>query len=87
MLETNAQLVENTTKIVFPQIVERLTKPISKTESVKAINPRNIVFKGTIDAVNRHFSDEKWSDGLAIVPPTVERVEEFLKYTDHSPDE
>ncbi len=30
---------------------------------------------------------KQWSDGLPIVPPTAERVDEFLKYTDRSPDE
>jgi hypothetical protein len=48
--------------------------------------PADIVFKGTLDEVNRHFVDKKWSDGMAIIPPTIERVEEFLKYTDLPPD-
>jgi len=29
----------------------------------------------------------KWGDGLPLVPPTLEKVEEFLKYTDRLPDE
>jgi len=56
--------------------------------AAKAVIPRdNIVFKGTVDEVSKYFSTEKWSDGLAIIPPTIDRVEEFLKYTDCSPDE
>src|SRR5437867_13028542 len=46
-----------------------------------------IVFTGTVDEVHRYFSHYQWSDGMAIIPPTVERVEEFLKYTDHAPHE
>jgi hypothetical protein len=37
--------------------------------------------------VNRYFVEHEYSDGLPIVPPTQEAVEEFLKYTDRDPDE
>ena len=75
----NTELAENTTTTVFPQIVESLTKPIKAAEKrTKAIGSRAIVFTGTFDEVNRYFWDMKWSDGLPIAPPTVERVVEFL---------
>ena len=45
------------------------------------------MFTGTLDEVNRYFADYQWSDGMAIIPPTVERVEEFLKYTGYAPHE
>ena len=63
-----------------------LTRPIPATDTAAA-RTKEIVFTGSIDAINRYFTDCKWSDGLAIVPPTVERIREFLKYTDYSPDE
>ncbi len=50
-------------------------------------DPRNIVCSGTHDEINRFFIDKEWSDGLPIVPPTVERVEQFLRYTDRSANE
>ena len=37
--------------------------------------PRDIVFEGSFDEVNRFFYENEWSDGLPIVPPTRERVE------------
>jgi len=84
----NTELAENTTTTVFPQIVESLTKPIKAAEKrAKVTGSRAIVFTGTFDEVNRYFWDMKCSDGLPIVPPTVERVVEFLKYTDYSPSE
>lgn len=52
-----------------------------------ADNPKDIVFKGTLEEVNRVFYEKGWTDGLAIIPPSIEKVEEFLKYTDLSPDE
>ena len=45
-----------------------------------------IAFKGTFDEVLKHYFDKMWHEGLPIVPPTVEKVEEFLKYTDYPAD-
>lgn len=40
-----------------------------------------------IDAINRLYRERRWSDGLPIVPPTVERVEATLKHTRRARDE
>jgi hypothetical protein len=84
---TREQLLENTRNVLWPQIVEALTKPISDAEIAErrqavAEDPRKPVFVGTLEEVNKFFIEQGWSDGLPIIPPTVERVEEFLKYTD-----
>ena len=34
-----------------------------------------------LDAINRLYRDRRWSDGLPIVPPTAERVEQMLAFT------
>lgn len=47
---------------------------------------RDIVFSGTFDEVERYFVQHDWSDALPIVPPTMERIERFLAYTDLAPD-
>ncbi len=49
--------------------------------------PRTIVFKGTLQEVNDHFHERVWSDGLPIVPPTLDYVDAFLSFTDRSPEE
>ena len=49
--------------------------------------PGSVVFSGTLDEVEQHFLDRLWSDGLPIIPPTRERVDAFLRYTDRPPDE
>jgi hypothetical protein len=48
---------------------------------------REIVFRGTFEEVNAHFYEREWSDGLPIVPPTLEKIQEFLSFTDRDPDE
>lgn len=81
------ELVRNIRKVVWPQIVKALTEPITEAEIAERQKtakgfPREPVFVGTIDEVNQFFIEQRWSDGLPIIPPTVERVEEFLKFTD-----
>jgi len=81
------ELLKNTREVVWPQIVKALTEPITDAEiaerrKASVGDPKDRVFAGTIDGVNSFFTDQRWSDGLPIIPPTVERVEEFLKYTD-----
>ena len=48
---------------------------------------REIVFTGSFEDVNDFFYDQEWSDGLPIVPPTIEKIEAFLSFTDRDPDE
>lgn len=91
-LHSESQLRENTVKTLVPQVVEALTKPIPEPASIQESvfrqkKAREIVFTGTLDEVNRYFADHQWSDGMAIIPPTVQRVEEFLKYTGYAPHE
>jgi len=88
-IHTDQALRENTAKQVMPQIVKGLTAKISATETKeKEKTAKNsIVFNGTLEEINRYFADTGWSDGMAIVPPTPERIEQFLKYTDYGPDE
>ncbi len=88
---TTEQLIDNTRNILWPQIVEALTKPITQEEINRSSirnhgDLRDDVFYGTLDEVNSYFKENKWSDGLPIIPPTYEKVNEFLKYTDYAWD-
>ena len=85
---TEAELKLNTRTVLWPQILEALTTPITQEEINESsqlgdTDPQDIVFSGTIDEVNEFFNDMQWSDGMPIIPPTMERVEEFMKYTDY----
>jgi hypothetical protein len=40
-----------------------------------------------LDAINRLYRERRWSDGLPIVPPTLERVERMLKATSRARDD
>jgi hypothetical protein len=49
--------------------------------------PTDILFSGSFEEVNRFFYENEWSDGLPIVPPTIEKVREFLRFIDRAADE
>lgn len=40
-----------------------------------------------LDAINKLYRERRWSDGLPIVPPTVERVDRMLRCTRRTPGE
>ena len=85
---TEEQLKQNTREVLWPQILEMLTEPITQQEidenqQLQPTDPQEVVFSGTIDEVNEFYNDMMWSDGMPIIPPTIERVEEFMNYTDY----
>ena len=84
-LPTLEELQKNTATIIIDQIIKGLTVQPDEAGVSPEPRQRDIVFKGTFEDVNRIFYKKEWSDGLPIVPPTVAKVEEFLKYTDRSP--
>ncbi|MCM1071918.1 MAG: hypothetical protein NC210_06670 [[Clostridium] fimetarium] len=89
---TRDELIRNTREVLWPRILDGLTRPVSDEEvganaARDSGDPRDDVFYGTLREVNEHFREMKWSDGLPIVPPTYAAVEEFLKYTDMRWDE
>ena len=85
---TVEELKQNTREVLWPQILDMLCDPITQEEidensHPEAADPQAPVFSGTIDEVNEFYNDMMWSDGMPIIPPTMERVEEFMKYTDY----
>ena len=83
-------VVENVTNVLFDRIVEALTRPVNGEAAQSSGSgrlPNEIIYEGTFDEVNDYFRTREWTDELPIVPPTIERVEAFLKHTDRSPAE
>jgi len=67
---------------VTDAIVAGLTRtvPASRTDPSEP-TPRQIVGSGTLEEVNDDFEARHWTDGLPIIPPTIDRVEAFLACT------
>jgi len=81
--------MKNYQDVLLPQIVKLLTERAQEEKSEKSAEPRpdDIVYEGSFEEVNEYFHENRWSDGLPIVPPTPEKVNEFMKYTGRSPGE
>jgi hypothetical protein len=83
---TVATTIDAAVKAVFANVIGLLTKPLTAEEkspkSREPENPPRIIFKGTLQEVNRFFYRRGWTDGLPVIPPTEEAVAEMLTGTD-----
>jgi hypothetical protein len=70
----------------WSNIISALTRPLSAEEKSPKVEvskePTRIIFKGSLEEVNRFFYRRGWTDGLPIIPPTEEAVAEMLTGTD-----
>jgi len=87
MNQSAEELRRNTEEVLVPNIVRELTRLAQTTAATAEPGFDEIVFEGTLDEVNEHFLEKQWSDGLPIVPPTLDRVRAFLRYTERNPQE
>ncbi len=85
--QSAAELERNVSGPTTEGVVANLTSPPASATDRSEPHEREIVFKGGFDAVNRYFYDHQLSDGLPIVPPTREKIADFLAFTDRDPDE
>lgn len=82
--------MKNIEEVLVDQIVRRLTEDAPDEDAPAGPaqpKDREIVFRGTFEEVNDFFYRNEWTDGLPIVPPTIEKAEAFLRFTDRSPEE
>ena len=83
-------VIKNVENVLFDRIVDHLTKPRdggSGTAPAASRSAGEIIYEGSFEDVNEYFRNQGWTDELPIIPPTVERVEAFLKHTDRAPHE
>ena len=84
------ELLANTRKVLWPQIKAALTGVAAGPETASAVaetaDNSGTLTSMTFDEFQRVFLDSGWTDGLPVAPPTPERVAEFLRFTDLSPD-
>ena len=98
---TREELIENTRKVLWPQVKAGLLGETTTDESRKAKDakvgesrlssnvsrPENqSLISGTLAEIQQIFLDSGWTDGMPIVPPTEKAVAEFLRFTDLAPD-
>jgi hypothetical protein len=86
-VQSDEELERNITSVTLERVIQCLTMAQHGMELVAEPAPRDVVFEGTLDEVNRYFYENLWTDGAPIVPPTHERIKAFLAFTDRDPGE
>lgn len=83
--DTREILIDNTRRVLWPQIKKALTEPISRQEiqrmAERCSDAGEESLSGSPAEISRAFAERGWSDGLPIIPPTEERVAEFLRFS------
>jgi hypothetical protein len=87
MTDSPDELRRKVEGILINNIREGLSTAVKESVKEMEPEPKDVIFKGSLEEVNRFFYQELWTDGLPIIPPTIQKTEEFLKFTDRSPDE
>ena len=88
--DTREALIENTRKVLWPQVKAGLTgtQTAAEEKRVEDNEPyQAAAITGTFSEIQCLFLDSGWTDGLPIAPPTEEAIAEFLKFTDLAPDQ
>jgi hypothetical protein len=86
-LATVEQVRKNASGTMLDQVIKGLTVQPPEEKASDEPGLRDIVFLGSFEAVNEFFYDREWSEGSPIVPPTIEKVEQFLKCTERLADD
>jgi len=88
MVDSEAELIRKVEESLAPGLLEGLIGKIQTLENEdEQPDIKKVVFSGTLDDVQDYFYQKMWTDGLPIIPPTKQRVEAFLSFTDRLPEE
>jgi hypothetical protein len=88
MVDSEAELIRKVEESLAPGLLEGLIGKIQTLENEdEQPDIKKVVFSGTLDEVQDYFYQKMWTDGLPIIPPTKQRLEAFLSFTDRLPEE
>src|SRR5213078_1510733 len=82
------EAVARKVEALLPQIIAGLAgaRDVARA-AVAEPQPREIVYRGSLEEIQEHFHKHLWSDGLPVIPPTLAHVERFLAHTRRAPDD
>lgn len=86
-IDDPATLKKKVEAVLTDGIVEGFGKPIEVQAQAESFRDTDIVFNGNFPEIQEFFYEKQWTDGLPIVPPTLEEVGRFLKFTDSAADQ
>ncbi|HEX6007732.1 MAG TPA: UGSC family (seleno)protein, partial [Burkholderiales bacterium] len=86
-VQSRETLRKNTLDVTLERVIDNLLHAPPAAKAAADPGPREVIARGSFEEINEYFYDNGLSDGLPVVPPTIERVERFLCYTDRDPEE
>jgi hypothetical protein len=86
-VQSSAVLRRNILEVTLDRVVDNLLHPPAETLIEDEPGTRDVVCEGSFEEVNDYFEANSLSDGLPIVPPTTDKVAQFLRFTDRDPEE
>jgi hypothetical protein len=86
-VQSKEMLERNVLEVTLEHVIDNLLKAPKPAGTGGEPGPRDVIVKGGFQEINDYFYDHGLSDGLPIVPPTRERVEQFLRFTRRDPGE
>ena len=86
-VQSKEMLERNVLEVTLAQVIDNLLKAPKAAGADQEPGARDVIVKGGFQEINDYFYDNGLSDGLPIVPPTREKVEQFLRCTDRDPGE
>ena len=90
LLDSDDELKRKVEEELAPGLLAGLTGDAPRelaAESAADTLAGSVVFSGTLQEVQDHFHQQLWSDGLPVMPPTRDLVDQFLRFTEREPDE
>jgi hypothetical protein len=86
-VQSPEELRRHALEVTLDAVIANLTQVDSAKTTTAEPRARDVVFSGGFHAVNEHYIEREWSDGLPIVPPTREAVERFLAHSPRPADD
>ena len=80
-VQSREQIRENVFSVTLQKVIDNLTQLADLGNQSDEPGARDIVCTGSFQEINESFLRNAWSDGLPVVPPTLARIEEFLRHT------
>jgi hypothetical protein len=88
MVDSEQELKRKVEDSLAPGILRGLTEGAeARATGVAEPSPGAVVLRGTLDEIQDYFYRHLWTDGLPVIPPTRQRVDAFLGFTDRDPDD
>jgi hypothetical protein len=86
-VQSKEMLERNVLEVTLEGVIDNLLKAPKAAGTGDEPGARDVIVKGGFQEINDYFYDHGLSDGLPIVPPTREKIEQFLRHTDRDPGE